>query len=473
MPKPMAEALGWPEKALGWGDVLALTNDPQGWGGDRPPRVGAVPARQDQPATSPPPGSTPPSARTSPPPAVSSDLTARERRRPEGGRVRQGRRAGRRALRRHDADLPLQPRRPPTTRGQGLTYISAVTVEEKSVWDYNQGNPTGDPATLGKHAQAAGAAGRDLPEGGHAAVSDNPYVVLNADWVDRGEEGGGRRLPRLPPGAGAAEARSPTRRSATSRARPGAARSARPTACCPTSRSCRCSTRPRRPCSTWCRSPGTRCASGPGCCWSSTCPARWASAVASGGKTKLELAKEAAIQARWRSSRPTTRSACGPSPPSVQGGVDPVPSWCRSAGEGTTCATLRAAHRRPGAGRRHRALRDHRAARRWQQVRKSFDPQPDQRGRVAHRRQERVPARQQPRRRCSRDLDAEHDRRARCGCSPSRTATRPTSATLQEIAEASRGGGVRRHRPGHHRPGPRRRAVQLLSRLWAVVRRGS
>ena len=36
-------------------------------------------------------------------------------------------------------------------RGEGLTYISAATVEEKSVWDYNQGNPTGDPATLGDH----------------------------------------------------------------------------------------------------------------------------------------------------------------------------------------------------------------------------------------------------------------------------------------------------------------------------------
>lgn len=30
--QPMAEALGWPEKAIGWSDVLALINDPQGWG---------------------------------------------------------------------------------------------------------------------------------------------------------------------------------------------------------------------------------------------------------------------------------------------------------------------------------------------------------------------------------------------------------------------------------------------------------
>ena len=28
----MAEALGWPNKPVGWGDMLALINDPQGWG---------------------------------------------------------------------------------------------------------------------------------------------------------------------------------------------------------------------------------------------------------------------------------------------------------------------------------------------------------------------------------------------------------------------------------------------------------
>jgi Ca-activated chloride channel homolog len=30
--KPMAEALGWPNKPIGWGDMLELINDPQGWG---------------------------------------------------------------------------------------------------------------------------------------------------------------------------------------------------------------------------------------------------------------------------------------------------------------------------------------------------------------------------------------------------------------------------------------------------------
>jgi Ca-activated chloride channel family protein len=30
--KPMAEALGWPEKPIGWADILAVARDPKGWG---------------------------------------------------------------------------------------------------------------------------------------------------------------------------------------------------------------------------------------------------------------------------------------------------------------------------------------------------------------------------------------------------------------------------------------------------------
>lgn len=30
--RPMAEALGWPDKPIGWSDMLELINDPQGWG---------------------------------------------------------------------------------------------------------------------------------------------------------------------------------------------------------------------------------------------------------------------------------------------------------------------------------------------------------------------------------------------------------------------------------------------------------
>ena len=49
MPEPMADALGYPEKPVGWADILRLAQRPAGLGRLRPPRVGPVPARQDQP----------------------------------------------------------------------------------------------------------------------------------------------------------------------------------------------------------------------------------------------------------------------------------------------------------------------------------------------------------------------------------------------------------------------------------------
>jgi Ca-activated chloride channel family protein len=68
-------------------------------------------------------------------------------------------------------------------QGQGLTYISAVAVEEKSVWDYNQGNPSGDPRTLGKNGKPRIPLVAVYPKEG-TLLSDNPYAVLTAEWVN-------------------------------------------------------------------------------------------------------------------------------------------------------------------------------------------------------------------------------------------------------------------------------------------------
>ena len=84
--------------------------------------------------------------------------------------------------------------------GRGLTYITAVTVEEKSVWDYNQGNPTGDPATLGKRGKPRVPLVAVYPKEG-TLLSDNPYVVLAAEWVDSRKQQAAAGLPRLRQGA--------------------------------------------------------------------------------------------------------------------------------------------------------------------------------------------------------------------------------------------------------------------------------
>ena len=41
MPKPMAEALGWPGKAIGWAELAELAADPKGWAKYGHPEWGA------------------------------------------------------------------------------------------------------------------------------------------------------------------------------------------------------------------------------------------------------------------------------------------------------------------------------------------------------------------------------------------------------------------------------------------------
>lgn len=181
MPKPMAEVLGWPAKPLGWADILALAKDPSGWQRFGKP-YGAFKL-----------GKTNPNFSTSGLNAtigayfaatgLSSDLALKDLVKPavqtyvksvEGSVVHYG-----------DTTLTyLSNLQKADDRGQALSYVSAVTVEEKSVWDYNQGNPTGDPKTLGQHAKPRTPLVAIYPKEG-TLYSDNPYAVLDAPWVDQ------------------------------------------------------------------------------------------------------------------------------------------------------------------------------------------------------------------------------------------------------------------------------------------------
>ncbi len=67
MPEPMAKALGWPAKKIGWSDVLDLANDPKGGRSTTTPS-GARSASARPTRTSPPPASTRRSAPISPRP---------------------------------------------------------------------------------------------------------------------------------------------------------------------------------------------------------------------------------------------------------------------------------------------------------------------------------------------------------------------------------------------------------------------
>jgi Ca-activated chloride channel family protein len=180
MPRPMATALGWPTKPLGWSDLFALAKDPRGWGSVGHPEWGRFKLGKTNPhfSTS---GLNATIATYFAATGLSSDLSAKNVSDPktkafvsqiESSVVHYG-----------DTTLTfLSNMAKADASGRGLTYVSAVTVEEKSVWDYNQGNPTGDPATLGQGTRPQVPLVAIYPKDG-TLLSDNPYVILKASWV--------------------------------------------------------------------------------------------------------------------------------------------------------------------------------------------------------------------------------------------------------------------------------------------------
>jgi Ca-activated chloride channel homolog len=181
MPRPMAQALGWPNKQLGWSDLLELSKDNTGWTRYGHPEWGQFRL-----------GKTNPNFSTSGLNAtigayfaatkLSSDLTEKDLASPKTRKFVEG--VERSVVHYGDTTLTfLSNLQRADDQGAGLSYISAAAVEEKSVWDYNQGNPTGDPAALGRHPKPKVPLVAIYPKEG-TLLSDHPWVVLTAPWVD-------------------------------------------------------------------------------------------------------------------------------------------------------------------------------------------------------------------------------------------------------------------------------------------------
>jgi Ca-activated chloride channel family protein len=181
MPKPMAEALGWPKKPIGWADILELSKSTGGWASKGHPEWGRFKL-----------GKTNPFLSTSGLAATvgifvaatgrSSDLTAADLKKASirafAASVEQS------VVHYGDTTLTfLANLQRADDAGQGLSYVSAVAVEEKSVIDYDAGNPSGEPKTVGKHPAPKVPLVAIYPKEG-TLNSDSPYAVLDAAWVD-------------------------------------------------------------------------------------------------------------------------------------------------------------------------------------------------------------------------------------------------------------------------------------------------
>ncbi|WP_433252722.1 substrate-binding and VWA domain-containing protein [Streptosporangium sp. CA-135522] len=179
MPKPMAEALGWPGKAIGWAELAELAADPKGWARYGHPEWGQFKL-----------GKTNPNFSTSGLNATigayfaatgtTSDLTAGD---VADAKTRNFVRGVEQSIV-HYGDISmtfLGNLLRADDRGEAMAYISAITVEENSVIAYNRGNPSGNPATLGKHAPPRTPLVAVNPKEG-TLFSDHPYVPLT--WMD-------------------------------------------------------------------------------------------------------------------------------------------------------------------------------------------------------------------------------------------------------------------------------------------------
>ncbi|WP_442945987.1 VWA domain-containing protein [Nonomuraea sp. LPB2021202275-12-8] len=185
IPEPQAKALGWPKKPLGWADLAELSVDQEGWGTYDHPEWGSFKL-----------GKTNPHYSTSGLNATIgayfaatglhsiSDMTVDDI---QGTKVRHFVEGIEDSIQ-HYGDISLtflENLYRADRDGRALEYMSALTVEENSVIDYNRGNPTGDPDARGTQAAPNTRLVPIYPQE-RTMYSDHPYVPLT--WMPPGKK---------------------------------------------------------------------------------------------------------------------------------------------------------------------------------------------------------------------------------------------------------------------------------------------
>jgi Ca-activated chloride channel family protein len=176
MPRPMAQALGWPTAKLGWRDLVALAKDPKGWGAKGHPEWGRFTLGKTNPNTS----TTGLEAMTSTvtallggepltAPALRAPAVVADARALEAAAVHYG----------SSVSVFLQNLYTADRDGQGLSYVSAIALEETVVVEYNNGDVLG---LTGRQPKPHTPLVAIYPADGTLA-SDSPYAILQAPWV--------------------------------------------------------------------------------------------------------------------------------------------------------------------------------------------------------------------------------------------------------------------------------------------------
>lgn len=191
MPQPMAEALGWPDQPIGFADIVRLANDPEGWASVGHPEWGPFRLGKTNPnySTS---GLNFTIAEYYAATGKTSGLTVEDLARPEA--VEFARNVESSVVHYGDITMTfLNNWFAADLRGTSLTYASAVAVEEKSVIDYNLGNPDGElsPGETPRTPRIPLVA--IYPSEG-TLYSDNPFIILDTEWVTPEQQAAARRF---------------------------------------------------------------------------------------------------------------------------------------------------------------------------------------------------------------------------------------------------------------------------------------
>ncbi len=172
MPRPMAEALGWPDHPVGFSDLLAIGTNPKGWAAVGHPEWGSLRLGKTNPllSTS---GLNALVAAYFAASRVSADLSLGDLSNPkvlafvkgvELATVHYG----------QSATVFLQDLARADAEGNALTYVSAIALDEREVLAYNAGLIAGMNGRKPSVPLAA-----LYPKEG-TLISDNPFVVLNS-----------------------------------------------------------------------------------------------------------------------------------------------------------------------------------------------------------------------------------------------------------------------------------------------------
>jgi Ca-activated chloride channel family protein len=184
MPEPMAEALGYPDEPIGFTDIFELSTSGEGWAAFGHPEWGPFLLGKTNPnfSTS---GLSALIAQSYAATGKTEGLTTEDLAQQEVIDFATGVESA--VVHYGDTTLTfLNNLYRADQRGNALSYASAVAVEEKSVIDYNRGNPDGvlQPGEEPRPPRVPLVA--IYPEEG-TLYSDNPFFVLDAEWVSDAE----------------------------------------------------------------------------------------------------------------------------------------------------------------------------------------------------------------------------------------------------------------------------------------------